>query len=169
MAEDLNRELRTRLGATKAMLKRLSAPARATMSEMQAAAFRSSVTSLTTAMSETDAADLSSLASGVGFTEDDLASVVESLKAATKNKTVQKERKPRKVMQDFSTVFGYFTDAEWKAMQDEAERPNEVRSILFGRMLALGVKAPSEGTKRLLTAAMLMLTENMRLPIRLQK
>ena len=164
-----HRELWSRLGATKMMLNRMSTPARANMSSIQANAFRASVASLPTAMSETDAAALSELAFDVGFAEDDLSSVVDSLQAATKSKSAsKKERKPRNRMQDFSAVLGYFTEAEWKSMQDEA-REAEVRSILFSRMLVLGAKAPSEGTKRLLTAALLMLTENMSLPIRLHK
>ena len=150
------------------MLNRMSTPARANMSSIQANAFRASVASLPTAMSETDAAALSELAFDVGFAEDDLSSVVDSLQAATKSESAsKKERKPRNAMQDFSAVLGYFTEAEWNVMQDEG--PAEIRSIFFDRMLALGAKAPSEGTKRLLTAALLMLTENMNLPISLRK
>ena len=166
-----HRELWSRLGATKMMLNRMSTPARANMSSIQANAFRASVASLPTAMSETDAAALSELAFEVGFAEDDLSSVVDSLEAATKTESASKrkpsERKPRNAMQDFSAVLGYFTEAEWNVMQDEG--PAEIRSIFFDRMLALGAKAPSEGTKRLLTAALLMLTENMNLPISLRK
>ena len=82
-----HRELWSRLGATKMMLNRMSTPARANMSSIQANAFRASVASLPTAMSETDAAALSELAFDVGFAEDDLSSVVDSLQAATKSKS----------------------------------------------------------------------------------
>ena len=165
-----HRELWSRLGATKMMLTKIAKPAKAQMSSIQAKAFCASVASLPTALNETDAAALSELAFEVGFAEDDLSLVVDSLQAATKSESPsKKERKPRTKMQDFSAVLEYFTEAEWQSMKDDAERPAEVRSIFFGRMMALGAKAPSEGTKRLLTSALLMLTENMKLPIRAQK
>ena len=168
-SDDLERDLRARLGATKMLM--ANAPdssTKANISAIQAAAISESTRSSTTSSLGAQAAsDLMTTATGVGFTARDLSAVVESLTAATKkgaDTKEKKERKERNKMQDFRSVLGFFTDVEWTAMQ-EAEHSREVREILFSRMFMLGARNPTEPTKRLLTSCLLTLTEDMNHPI----
>ena len=172
-SDDLERELRARLGVTKMLI--ANAPdssTKASISEVQAAAISESAKSSTTsALGAQAASDLMTTATDVGFTARDLSAVIESLNAAMKKgaeKKEKKERKERNKMQDFSSVLGFFTDAEWTAMQ-EADHSCEVREILFSRMAMLGARNPTEPTKRLLTSCMLTLTEDMSRPISKEK
>ena len=168
-SDDLERDLRARLGATKMLM--ANAPdssTKASISAIQAAAISESTRSSTTSSLGAQAAsDLMTTATCVGFTARDLSAVVESLNAATKkgaDTKEKKERKERNKMQDFRSVLGFFTDVEWTAMQ-EAEHSSEVREIIFSRMFMLGARNPTEPTKRLLTSRLLTLTEDINRPI----
>ena len=88
-AQALARDLRTRLGAAKLLLNQAPAGALAAASQIQADAFCS--VAAAGSLSASDAADLSQFAAEVGFAEDDLAAVLQSL--APKDKEKQ-ERKP---------------------------------------------------------------------------
>ncbi|CAK0855518.1 unnamed protein product, partial [Prorocentrum cordatum] len=155
---DLNKDLRARLGATKLLLQQAPASLQAAASEVHANALRSSASSATAARSSTEASHLLALAAQMGFAASDLAAAVESLNAAAK----KGRKKKRKLTQDFRAVFGYFTEAERGAMSNQGGRPLEVREVCFNRVAALGARAPSEAAQRMLSARLILRTEDMR-------
>ena len=92
-SDDLERDLRARLGATKMLM--ANAPdssTKASISAIHAAAISESTRSLTTSSPGAQAAsDLMTTAADVGFTARDLSAVVESPNAATKKGADKKQ------------------------------------------------------------------------------
>ena len=48
-------------------------------------------------------------------------------------------------MQDYEAFVDYFTEAEWDALQQSDASPNEIRHIIFERVLDLGGDAHPRG------------------------
>ena len=156
----MSRELRARLGASRLLLAKVPGDAFSNASRIQAQAFVS--VAKTASLSAQEGADLSSLASDVGFAGADLAAILESLAP----RSVEKKQKKRRDMQDYEAMVNYFTEPEWSALQDSGASFMDIRQIIFQRAFDLGARCPNEGTKRMMTCMLLMLTQDMKFPIR---
>ena len=157
----MNRDLRARLGASRVLLARVHGDALANASRLQSQAFVS--LAQTASLTDQERADLSCFASDAGFADADLAAILESLAPRI---VVKAKKKNRRTMQLFEAFVEYFTEAEWSALQDSDASFLEIRQIIFQRVFELGGRCPTEGTKRFMACMILMLTHDMKIPIK---
>ena len=144
------RELRARIGAARLLLAGLQGT-----DALQAASSAQRVAFLATlkgqALSPQERADLMALVGEVVWAGEDGAEIIKAL--APPAEPVPHKRMP---MQTFTSITDFFTESEWKVLQNESTSLLGKREVLIGRAIKLSCRCPSEHTMKWFASLLLV-------------
>ena len=152
------RPIKARLGAARLLLEGM--PARPTSEEYRLASATQRI-AVVAAINEHNAlhaeerADLSAMALKVPWAEEDKLMILSKLV----QEEPEKMERARREQQDFESCPWYFTADEWEVLLDASVPQIVKRDSLVRRCVALGLRCPTETTKKLIASMWMIVSE----------
>ena len=152
------RPIKARLGAARLLLEGMRA--RPTSEEYRLASATQRI-AVVAAINEHNAlhaeerADLSAMALKVPWAEEDKLMILSKLV----QEEPEKMQRTRREQQDFESCPWYFTADEWEVLLDASVPQIVKRDSLVGRCVALGLRCPTETTKKLIASMWMIVSE----------